>query len=133
MDWYRRTLIEITEAVAGRCGERTAGHRHLRALARELADGGHASRETRQRLRQWSRRYRPRQAGDTLGRTVGSVVAAAALLESLEKQRSSTTSPVLSNVARLACVVGVADPFAKRLATGRHSYAEVCEQLGARV
>jgi hypothetical protein len=133
LDWYRRTLIATAETVAYRLGERTAGRAHLRALRLALEAGGFPDRETERRLKQWSRRYRPRSPDDRLGHLVRTVVAASALLQSLEGQHCSPTTPVLRNVARLAHFVGVRDPVVDALAPGQKSYPDAVEESSVAV
>jgi hypothetical protein len=124
LEWYRLTLLGTTESVAARCGARTAGRAHLINLADHLRSGGHLDRDTRRKLKQWARRYRPKGPEDRLGHLVRTVVAAADLLQSLEAQAASPTTPILCNVARLAHFVGVEDPVVEALVPGQVTYSQ---------
>ena len=129
LDWYRQMLVAAVEELAGRCATRSAARVHLTTTAQTLRAGGHVDRDTRRKLKQWTRRHGAKDDEGRLIHLVRTVVAAGDLLQSLEAQASSPTDPVLRNVARLACFLEVDDAVARTLAPGRRSYAEAAQRL----
>lgn len=130
-DWYRRTLAETAALLLERTGRRSVARTHLSTVLDRLQAGSHPDRDTRRKLQQWSRRYRPQSADDRLADLVRTLVAADSLLESLEQQGCSPTTPVLRNVARMAHVAGLREPVVEALAPGRLSFAEAVHVAGA--
>lgn len=124
LEWYRHMVVAAVEELVGRCPSRTAAQIHLTTMAVAMRSGDHVDRDTRRKLKQWTRRHRNKEDEDRLVHLVRTVLAAGDLLQSLEAQATSPTDPVLRNVARLACYLGVDDGIARTLAPGHRSYTE---------